>query len=123
MKFLLEHLEGCAPLNPCASCKATELLRKRLSEQEMNIFIELVLQAYTVKKECATSTSLSSSLLRAEFDFTTRIFNALEFGNITTVGELASKTEGELLNLPNFGMKSLNEIKEALAEREIFLKA
>ena len=41
---------------------------------------------------------------------------ATEYANITTVGQLATKTEAEMLKYRNFGKKSLNEIKEKLIE-------
>ena len=40
----------------------------------------------------------------------------LNNANITTVGELAQKTEAEMLKYRNFGKKSLNEIKQKLVE-------
>ena len=43
-----------------------------------------------------------------------RAANCLNNANITTVGELAMKTEQEMLKYRNFGKKSLNEIKEKL---------
>jgi DNA-directed RNA polymerase subunit alpha len=43
-----------------------------------------------------------------------RAANCLNNANITTVGQLAMKTEAEMLKYRNFGKKSLNEIKEKL---------
>jgi len=85
----------------------------------METFMQLVRRAYESRQESET---LMSSSLEDAFDFTSRTLNALKNFGITTVGELVSKTEVELLLLPNFGRKSLNEIKEALFEHEIFLK-
>ena len=45
-----------------------------------------------------------------------RAATCLNNANITTVGELAQKTEAEMLKYRNFGKKSLNEIKQKLAE-------
>ena len=45
-----------------------------------------------------------------------RAANCLNNANITTVGQLAMKTEAEMLKYRNFGKKSLNEIKDKLAE-------
>ena len=36
--------------------------------------------------------------------------------NIIYIGDLVQKSEGEMLRTPNFGRKSLNEIKEVLTE-------
>jgi DNA-directed RNA polymerase subunit alpha len=43
-----------------------------------------------------------------------RAANCLNNANITTVGQLAMKTEQEMLKYRNFGKKSLNEIKDKL---------
>jgi DNA-directed RNA polymerase subunit alpha len=45
-----------------------------------------------------------------------RAANCLNNANITTVGQLAMKTEAEMLKYRNFGKKSLNEIKEKLQQ-------
>jgi DNA-directed RNA polymerase subunit alpha len=49
-----------------------------------------------------------------EIELSVRAANCLNNANITTVGQLAMKTEGEMLKYRNFGKKSLNEIKEKL---------
>ena len=49
-----------------------------------------------------------------EIELSVRAANCLNNANITTVGQLAQKTEGEMLKYRNFGKKSLNEIKEKL---------
>jgi DNA-directed RNA polymerase subunit alpha len=51
-----------------------------------------------------------------EIELSVRAANCLNNANITTVGELAQKTEAEMLKYRNFGKKSLNEIKQKLAE-------
>ena len=45
-----------------------------------------------------------------------RTANCLENENIVYVGELVQKTDGEWLRVPNFGRRSLNELKEVLAQ-------
>jgi len=49
-----------------------------------------------------------------EIELSVRAANCLNNANITTVGQLALKTEQEMLKYRNFGKKSLNEIKEKL---------
>lgn len=51
-----------------------------------------------------------------EIELSVRAANCLNNANITTVGELAQKTEGDMLKYRNFGKKSLNEIKGKLME-------
>ena len=51
-----------------------------------------------------------------EIELSVRAANCLNNANITTVGQLAMKTEAEMLKYRNFGKKSLNEIKEKLTQ-------
>jgi DNA-directed RNA polymerase subunit alpha len=51
-----------------------------------------------------------------EIELSVRAANCLNNANITSVGQLAMKTEAEMLRYRNFGKKSLTEIKEKLAE-------
>ena len=50
-----------------------------------------------------------------EIELSVRAANCLNNANITTVGQLAMKSESEMLKYRNFGKKSLNEIKDKLA--------
>src|SRR6266487_2580294 len=50
-----------------------------------------------------------------EIELSVRAANCLNNANITTVGQLAMKSESEMLKYRNFGKKSLNEIKEKLS--------
>jgi DNA-directed RNA polymerase subunit alpha len=52
-----------------------------------------------------------------ELDLSVRAFNCLKANDITSVGQLLTKKEEELLGLRNFGRKSLDEIKEKLVEK------
>src|SRR6201996_1184386 len=56
-----------------------------------------------------------------EIELSVRAANCLNNANITTVGQLAMKTEAEMLKYRNFGKKSLNEIKEKLASLQLSL--
>ena len=51
-----------------------------------------------------------------EMELSVRSYNCLKNANIQTIGELVRKTEAEMLKTKNFGRKSLNEIKEILAD-------
>jgi len=51
-----------------------------------------------------------------EIELSVRAANCLNNANITTVGQLAMKSEAEMLKYRNFGKKSLNEIKEKLTQ-------
>jgi len=51
-----------------------------------------------------------------EIELSVRAANCLNNANITTVGQLAMKSESEMLKYRNFGKKSLNEIKDKLSQ-------
>ena len=61
-------------------------------------------------------------VLIEELEFGVRSYNCLKREGIQTVGDLVSKTEAELLNIPNFGKKSIDEVKDKLAERGLSLR-
>jgi DNA-directed RNA polymerase subunit alpha len=56
-----------------------------------------------------------------EIELSVRAANCLNNANITTVGELAQKTEAEMLKYRNFGKKSLNEIKQKIIDMGLSL--
>ncbi|MBX3476153.1 MAG: DNA-directed RNA polymerase subunit alpha [Brevundimonas sp.] len=56
-----------------------------------------------------------------ELELSVRSANCLKNDNIVYIGDLIQKTEGEMLRTPNFGRKSLNEIKEVLATMSLSL--
>jgi DNA-directed RNA polymerase subunit alpha len=56
-----------------------------------------------------------------ELELSVRSYNCLKNANIKTIGDLVTKSEGEMLKTKNFGRKSLNEIKEILAEMGLSL--
>jgi DNA-directed RNA polymerase subunit alpha len=51
-----------------------------------------------------------------ELELSVRSYNCLKNANIQTIGQLVTKSEAEMLKTKNFGRKSLNEIKEILAD-------
>jgi hypothetical protein len=56
-----------------------------------------------------------------EIELSVRAANCLNNANITTVGQLAQKSESEMLKYRNFGKKSLNEIKDKLHQLQLSL--
>ncbi len=57
-----------------------------------------------------------------ELDFSVRTYNCLKKANILTIGELVQISEQDLMNIRNFGRKSLNEVKDKLAQLGLSLK-
>ena len=73
----------------------------------------------TVGKEVSEEQNRLRKLLNMsvnEIELSVRAANCLNNANITTVGELAMKSEQEMLKYRNFGKKSLNEIKSKLEQ-------
>jgi DNA-directed RNA polymerase subunit alpha len=56
-----------------------------------------------------------------ELELSVRSANCLKNDNIVYIGDLIQKSESEMLRTPNFGRKSLNEIKEVLAQMGLHL--
>jgi len=57
-----------------------------------------------------------------ELDFSVRTYNCLKKANILTIGELAQIPENDLMNIRNFGSKSLTEVKEKLGALGLILQ-
>ncbi|HZV79537.1 MAG TPA: DNA-directed RNA polymerase subunit alpha [Candidatus Binatus sp.] len=58
-----------------------------------------------------------------ELDLSVRSYNCLKRAGISKISELLQRTEDEIMNMRNLGKKSVDEIKEKLAERNLSLKA
>ncbi len=76
-----------------------------------------IIESFETKK---ASRDLSMRLTSANMD--TRARNALRTENIHTLADLILKTEKQLLKIPNFGRKSLREVKEFLSAKNLTLK-
>ena len=74
--------------------------------------------------EVATVSAGSPDLELAieDLDLSERPRNCLKRAQINTIGELLTKTEDDLLNITNFGQKSLDEVKAKLDERGLTLR-
>ncbi|GBD46115.1 DNA-directed RNA polymerase subunit alpha [Thermoleophilum album] len=66
--------------------------------------------------------SAMDDILIEELELGVRSYNCLKRAGIQTIGELISKTEAELAAIPNFGRKSIEEVKETLAARGLSLR-
>lgn len=80
-------------------------------------FEETTEQANTERDEILRVLNMSVN----EIELSVRAANCLNNANITTVGQLAQKSEAEMLKYRNFGKKSLNEIKAKLQELKLGL--
>ena len=93
----------------------------RVLIEQLSYFADLV--STPVPKEYPTSPQIDPILLRPvdDLELTVRSANCLKVENIYYIGDLIQRTEAELLRTPNLGRKSLNEIKEVLASRDLTL--
>ncbi len=62
------------------------------------------------------------NILIEELELGVRSYNCLKRVGIETIGDLTAKTEGELAAIPNFGRKSIEEVKETLAMHGLYLR-
>ena len=93
----------------------------KLLKDHLSIFIHLPEEeeeAPAAEEEIKKVPSFNENLLRSvnELELSVRAANCLKNAGIETIAEMVQKTESEMLKTKNFGRKSLNEIKEILAE-------
>jgi DNA-directed RNA polymerase subunit alpha len=62
------------------------------------------------------------NILIEELELGVRSYNCLKRVGIETIGDLVSKSETELASIPNFGKKSIEEVKETLAQHNLNLR-
>ncbi|MEW6377246.1 MAG: DNA-directed RNA polymerase subunit alpha [Thermodesulfobacteriota bacterium] len=104
-------------LNPEeAVARAAKILKDQLSI--FIIFEEEEEEEMTIFGDREERETLNENLFRSvdELELSVRSANCLKHANIKLIGDLVQKTEAEILATKNFGRKSLNEIKEILAE-------
>jgi DNA-directed RNA polymerase subunit alpha len=104
-------------LNPEeAVAHAAKILKDQLSI--FIIFEEEEEEEEESTDEPTETEKLNENLFRSvdELELSVRSANCLKHANIKLIGDLVQKTEAEILATKNFGRKSLNEIKEILAE-------
>jgi DNA-directed RNA polymerase subunit alpha len=98
----------------------------KILKEQLSIFItfeeeEEAEASYSEDEE--EKESVNENLLRSvdELELSVRSANCLKYANIKLIGDLVQKTEAEILATKNFGRKSLNEIKDILAEMGLSL--
>ena len=91
-------------------------MASRIMQDQLNIFINFDEPKAVVHAEVEEVLPFNRNLLKKvdELELSVRSANCLKNDNIIYIGDLVQKTEGEMLRTPNFGRKSLNEIKEVL---------
>ncbi|MEM9706130.1 MAG: DNA-directed RNA polymerase subunit alpha [Pseudomonadota bacterium] len=89
----------------------------RIMQDQLQIFVNFDEPQKDVASQEREELPFNPALLRKvdELELSVRSANCLKNDNIVYIGDLIQKTEAEMLRTPNFGRKSLNEIKEVLA--------
>ncbi|ADE30178.1 DNA-directed RNA polymerase subunit alpha [Rickettsia prowazekii] len=92
-------------------------LAARILQEQLQLFIAFEEQEED-KQVKTDSLPFSPYLLKRvdELELSVRSANCLKNDNIIYIGDLVKRTESDMLRTPNFGRKSLNEIKEILAK-------
>lgn len=89
----------------------------RILQDQLSIFVNFEEPQKEVVEDLTPELAFNPALLKKvdELELSVRSANCLKNDNIVYIGDLIQKTESEMLRTPNFGRKSLNEIKEVLA--------
>ena len=95
----------------------------RIFQDQLSLFVNFDEPVEVEKKPVTTELEFNKNLLRKvdELELSVRSMNCLKNDNIIYIGDLVQKTEPEMLRTPNFGRKSLNEIKEVLSSMSLYL--
>ena len=98
-------------------------LSARILQDQLQAFINFDEPEIQQDQDSSEKLSFNSNLLKKveELELSVRSANCLKNDNIIYTGDLVQKTESEMLRTPNFGRKSLNEIKEVLTQMELNL--
>ena len=95
----------------------------RIFQDQLNMFVNFDEPQEITVREQPSEPEFNKNLLRKvdELELSVRSMNCLKNDNIIYIGDLVQKSEGEMLRTPNFGRKSLNEIKEVLTGMSLYL--
>jgi DNA-directed RNA polymerase subunit alpha len=98
-------------------------LAARILQDQLQLFINFDEPRAVSAEERPSELPFNKNLLRKvdELELSVRSANCLKNDNIVYIGDLVQKTEPEMLRTPNFGRKSLNEIKEVLSQMGLHL--
>jgi DNA-directed RNA polymerase subunit alpha len=98
-------------------------LAARILQDQLQLFINFEEPQVRVVEEAQDDLPFNKNLLRKvdELELSVRSANCLKNDNIIYIGDLVQKSEADMLRTPNFGRKSLNEIKEVLGQMGLHL--
>ena len=95
----------------------------RILQEQLQLFINFEEPTADKPAEEVSELGFNKHLLMKvdELELSVRSANCLKNDNVIYIGDLVQKTEAEMLRTPNFGRKSLNEIKEVLSQMGLHL--
>ena len=95
----------------------------RIFQDQLSMFVNFEDPQEVVQEVKSSEPEFNKNLLKRveELELSVRSMNCLKNDNIIYIGDLVQKTEPEMLRTPNFGRKSLNEIKEVLSTMSLYL--
>ena len=95
----------------------------RIFQDQLSMFINFDEPKEAIPQQKPVEPEFNKNLLKKvdELELSVRSMNCLKNDNIIYIGDLVQKTESEMLRTPNFGRKSLNEIKEVLGSMSLYL--
>ena len=95
----------------------------RILQDQLTVFVNFEEPSKEKAQDQVPELAFNPALLKKvdELELSVRSANCLKNDNIVYIGDLIQKTEAEMLRTPNFGRKSLNEIKEVLAQMGLHL--
>ena len=95
----------------------------RILQDQLSVFVNFEEPRREEARSSIPELAFNPALLKKvdELELSVRSANCLKNDNIVYIGDLIQKSEGEMLRTPNFGRKSLNEIKEVLAQMGLHL--
>ena len=95
----------------------------RIFQDQLSMFVNFDEPKETIPQQKPVEPEFNKNLLKKvdELELSVRSMNCLKNDNIIYIGDLVQKTESEMLRTPNFGRKSLNEIKEVLGSMSLYL--
>jgi DNA-directed RNA polymerase subunit alpha len=98
-------------------------LAARILQDQLQVFINFEEKLTVVEEKNNNESFFNKNLLRMvdDLELSVRSANCLKNDNIVYIGDLVQKTDVEMLRTPNFGRKSLNEIKEVLSQMNLHL--
>jgi DNA-directed RNA polymerase subunit alpha len=103
--------------NGAVSPEDAVALAARILQDQLQLFINFDEPQHVRDDQPQDNLPFNRNMLRKvdELELSVRSANCLKNDNIIYIGDLVQKSEQEMLRTPNFGRKSLNEIKEVLA--------